>query len=214
MVCIKPNIRIFRQKYLLKSIFLYINAMKLKKKCNFKPKTWTVKNYSSKINYFKIHLKQKSKKQRSWSRKYGQFSPQEIKRFFDKIKNQFYKSKDTRLKRFNKLIIWLCFVHSRSTLHEFCEKWNMCEQTLKNYITDVNIAILLTYKNDDGILGVPNDHSQHLMNKILINTNKKMVDAILYLDGTHKLCMGRDDANKRSWKFKWRAAWSHLFVVD
>ena len=89
--------------------------------------------------------------------------------------------------------MWINFLHSTSTLSEFCQNWHICQQTVMNYVTDVNVAILLAYKNDDSIISAPSMKMQHLMKEILKNTNETMVDALLYLDGTHKLTVGRND---------------------
>ena len=175
---------------------------------------WTMNDSMCTINFYKLHMTQQKCNARSWQTRYGSFKPEDIKRFYNEVKKQFIKIKDTPIKKMNKLLMWINFLHSTSTLGEFCQNWCICQQTVMNYVNDVNVAILLTYKNDDGIINSPTIKMQHLMKEILRNKNETMIDALLYLDGTHKLTVGRNDKNKRSWKYHWRAAWSHLFVID
>ena len=186
---------------------------KHKNKAN-EQRTWKFDKMIENFNFFNEHVKQMKQNQKYWKKKYGSYSPSDIKQFYKLIKNNFIKIKDNPIKKLNKLLIWISFLHSSSSLFEFSCQWKLNEQTIKNYIVDVLFAILLTYKNDKGIIKVPDFAAQHLMHKILINKNEDLVESLLYLDGTHKLTVGRNDINKRSWKFKWRPAWSHLFVID
>ena len=179
-----------------------------------KQRTWQLNQSIDTVNFLHIHIKQKQKNEKLWKQKYGCYEPSDIKKFFKEIKNQFIKPKDTPVKSLNKLLIWIHFLHTNSSLGEFAKQWQINQQTVINYVIDVVLAILLTYKHDKGILGMPTEHQQHLMNKILINTNQEFVESLFYLDGTHKLTVGRNDRNKRSWKYKWKPAWSHLFVID
>ena len=106
-------------------------------------------------------------------------------------------------------------MHSNCKLHDLAKIWRIkCRSLVKDYVTDVITAILLSYQGDEGIISVPNHETQNIMSNVLKITNHKLYDSIFYLDGTHKLCLGRNDANKRSWKHHWKAAWSHLFVIE
>jgi len=179
-----------------------------------KKRTWKVDDSMSKLDFFKKHSHEHKHSRKSWNQRYGSYQPRDILRFYQQIKYGFNKPKDTRIKKMNKLLMWINFLHTKSTLSEFSKKWCIKEQTVKNYILDVMMAILISYRNDANIIGVPNHDQQHIMSQILRNTNQDMNNCLLYLDGTHKLCVGRQDKNKRSWKYHWRPAWSHLFVVD
>jgi len=179
-----------------------------------KKRSWKCYGSMDNFNFYDKHVKEMHFNKKSWTKRYGTYTPKEVKKFYQEIKNGFLKPRDTPLKKMNKILLWINFLHSKSTIPEFCEKWNVKEGSVKNYVLDVLIAILISYYDDYGIIGVPNKNQQHIMNKILHNTNSDLKNAILYLDGTHKLTVGRNDVNKRSWKFHWRAAYSHLFVVD
>ena len=98
---------------------------------------------------------EKQRKDRTWTQRYGSFEPDEIKQFFNEIKYNFTQPKDTNLKKLNKLLIWINFLHTQSSLGEFCKQWHVSEQTIKNYLLDVTLTILLTYKNDQSIIGLP-----------------------------------------------------------
>ena len=99
-------------------------------------------------------------------------------------------------------------------MYELTNLWKCGVNIIKTYIIDTVVAILLTYQNEPGIISVPSHESQYIMSEILKTTDANLIDAVFYLDNTHKLCLGRKDVDKRSWKHHWKAAWSHLFVIE
>ena len=184
------------------------------KKKRKKKRSWKVNKTFSSKDFFKMFLNEKKQAERRWIQKFGLIEPIEIIKFHKLINKNFSKKYDTFIKTRNKLLLFLNFLHTKGNLNELTNLWKINVNLIKIFVLDVIAAILLYYKDDKEIIGVPTHECQVLMKNILELTNEKLVDAIFYLDGTHELCLGKNDVNKRSWKYRWQAAYSHLFVID
>ena len=184
------------------------------KQCDNKVRSWQVNPSFKYFDFFKEHKKEKEFSNKKWKQKYGRYEPSEIETFHMKIKDNYLKKQDTFIKSRNKLLLYINFLHTAGNLYELTNLWKCGVNIIKTYVIDTVAAILLTYKNEPCIISVPNHENQKYMSEILKITDDNLIQAVFYLDNTHKLCLGRNDPEKRSWKFHWRAAWSHLFVID
>lgn len=177
-------------------------------------RTWRVNLDMKNVDFFQLHVKERLDCSRKWTNKYGCYTPEDIKAFHLKIFKNFKKPKDDFIKSRNKLLLFINFLHTKGNLSQLTYLWPCGLSALKIYIIDVIAAILFTYHDVSDIIFVPNHEIQHLMSDILLIANKDINQAVFHLDNTHKLCLGQKDKDKRSWKFHWKAAWSHLFVMD
>lgn len=110
--------------------------------------------------------------------------------------------------------MWINFLHSNAKWFDVAERYKLRQTTAMNYVVHVLKAILKAFHGTKDIISVPSLHNQNIMHDILINKGETLPHGLFIVDGTHKRTLGKNDADKRSYKFKWRAAKSFMFVID
>ena len=136
---------------------------------------------------------------------------------FDLIKDYFTRPQDTCIKKMNKFLLWLNFVHSDcQNWNAVCSQWsNISISSCINYLDDVMEAILRSFNKTPGILDVPlTPEIRHKMHEILLLNKAKYANALVSIDGKASQMFGRSHKHLRCFKFKFRAAQNHMNIYD
>ena len=112
----------------------------------------------------------------------------------------------------NKLLLFINYLMTKDTIGGSADKWNISESVYMVYIKDVMYAIILFYINNSNIISIPSKNTQKNIYNLLKQCNYKFPNCIYLLDNTHKRCVGQKK-NLLSWKFKFKASYSHLFII-
>ena len=188
-------------------------APKPMKKVRKKNRNWSNAIKFATTDYFEIHSQNETK----WKRKYGTFSPDEVLYLFSLIEDFFPKPRTSTLKKMNKLLLWLNFVHADvCDWNAFSEQWEeISDKSCMNYIDDVLGAILRAFKGTPQILDCPmTDEIRQRMFDILQLNEAKFANALVSIDGKASRMYGRGHKELRCFKFKFRAAQNHMNIYD
>ena len=137
--------------------------------------------------------------------------------FFSLIEAYFPKPRTSTLKKMNKFLLWLNFVHADvCDWNAFSEQWDeISDKSCMNYIDDVLSAILRAFKGTPQILDCPmTDEIRQNMFEILVMNEAKFANALLSIDGKASRMYGRQHRELRNFKFKFRAAQNHMHIYD
>ena len=126
----------------------------------------------------------------------------QITQFFETIKEQAIRPKESTVHSRNKLLLWLDRMHNCLSGQQMANRYHIGVQTAFSHIQDILRAILVTY-NGKNIVRFPTMAERHSMVKILKSKNAYMPDALFAVDGSHLRCTGRHIAERRSRKYKW-----------
>ena len=136
---------------------------------------------------------------------------------FDLIKDYFLRPQDTCIKKMNKFLLWLNFVHSDcQNWNAVCSQWsNISTSSCINYLDDVMEAILKAFSSTPEILDVPlTAEIRRKMHEILVLKESKFANALVSIDGKASQMFGRSHKHLRCFKFKFRAAQNHMHIYD
>ena len=145
---------------------------------------------------------------------YAGYKPAEILWFFNKIKHNALRPKETEWHCRNKFLLWLDKMHNVLSYHQIRAKYYVGVATAKCHITDILQAILKSFK-DENIVRFPNASQREKMVKILKARGVEMPDAWCSMDGSHVKCSGRRFKERLSHKYKnTSACFNVLFIVE
>ena len=142
------------------------------------------------------------------------YMPNEIKWFFDKIKANALRPKETAWHCRNKLLLWLDKLHNELSYQQLSVKYHVAPSTAKSHVTDILQAILKSFKHEN-VVKFPDKKQREQMVKILKSKGVDMPDAWASLDGSHVKCRGRKIKERLSYKYKsTTACFNVLFIIE
>jgi len=172
---------------------------------------WT-KNY-----YFEqdlLNLFAQSMDEATFVSTFAGYKPDEITWFFNKIKHNAIRPKETECHCRNKFVLWLDKMHNVLSYTQIKAKYFIGIATAKSHITDILQAILKTFENEN-IIRFPNEMQRQQMVKILKAKGVECPDAWCSMDGSHVKCSGRRFKERLSHKYKSTSAcFNVLFIVE
>ena len=130
------------------------------------------------------------------------YSPKEVEWFFNTIKKNVIRPKETMQLARNKLLLWLDKLHCCLSGNEMQDKYDIGVATAYSHISDILQAILKTYQEDD-VVSFPTMAERKLMEQILKQNGDRAPTGIFAVDGSHLRCNGRNNAERRSKKYNW-----------
>ena len=176
--------------------------------------SWNNAKVFSTTDYFALHSQLSLDR---WTSKYGSFKQDEILMLFGLIEDYFPKPRDTRLKKLNKFLMWLHFVHcDDSQWQSFTEKWaGISNSSCIEFCNHVMTALLCAFYGTSEIMDIPLDSViRKKMHDILELEKARFTTALISIDGKASRMLGRKHKNRRCWKFKFRPAQNHMCIYD
>ena len=152
--------------------------------------------------------------EQTFSATFAGYKPQQINWFFNKIKKQALRPKETEWHCRNKLLMWLDKIHNALSYQQMRSKYFIGVATAKSHVKDVLQAILKSFR-DENIVTFPTPQQRYKMVKILKAKGAEMPDALCSLDGSHVKCRGRRFKERLSYKYKsTTACFNVMFIVE
>ena len=175
-----------------------------------KRKQWTKRHYFALdlLKKFEIELGKKG-----FQRQFAGYNPQQIQHFFDKLKKNLIREKETKNHARNKLLMWIDRNHNKQYWHDLCNNYKIGISTAKGYVKHVEQAIFKTFRDSD-IISFPSTEQRKKMVQILKQRGAPMPNILLTLDGKHARCTGLRYTERLSWKFHWKPCFNCLFIVE
>ena len=130
------------------------------------------------------------------------YSPKEVRWFFNTIKRNVRRPKETLQHARNKYLLWLDKTHNCLSGNQMQEAYDIGVATAFSHVSDILQGILTTYKEKD-VVSFPTMAERELMKGILEQKGDKVPHAIFAIDGSHLRCTGRNIAERRSKKYNW-----------
>lgn len=130
------------------------------------------------------------------------YSPQQVRWFYETIKEHAIRPKETMHHSRNKLLIFFHKLHCSLAGSQMADAYEIGIATAFSHVSDVVRAILKSYKQSEAI-SFPSMEERRLMEQILKRKGDKMPSAIFAVDGSHLRCTGRNVAERRSFKYSW-----------
>ena len=177
---------------------------------NGKRRRWTKRSYFEQdlLSHFSKELDSIAFKS-----KFASYTPVDISRFFKEIKEHCIKPRETMVHARNKLLLWIDRNHNELGWSQVAEEYQIGKTTGKNYVEDVEKAILMTFENTR-IIAFPGEVEKRKMIQILKRRKAHMPTAIFALDGKHCRCSGKIHTERLSWKYRWQPCFNCLFVIE
>ena len=144
---------------------------------------------------------------------FASYSPKQLSWFFDTIKAQLIRPKETEFHARNKLLLWLDKLHNSLSGQQMRSKYKIGIQTAYSHVQDVLKAIVISYQ-DENVVRFPTEEERLQMITILKLRNAEMPDALFALDGSHARCTGRNVTERLSFKYRWLPCFNVLFVTE
>ena len=175
-----------------------------------KRKTWKKNDYFEK-DLLKIFETEMSIK--GFMTQFAGYSPQQIQHFFDKIKSNLIRPRETVDHARNKVLLWLDRNHNKPKWHHIARSYKIGASTAKGFVKDVERAIFSTFKNTN-IISFPTKKQREKMVQILKQKQVPLPHELFTLDGKHARCTGMQKIERLSWKFHWKPCFNCLFIIE
>ena len=158
-------------------------------------------------------LFQKELDEKAFKARFAGYNPQEIAWFFDKIKGQSMRPKETEVHFRNKLLLWLDKLHNCLKYQQIKVKYKIGITTAKNYIDDILKAVLLAFENEN-IVTFPDKTQREKMVRILKLKGSPVPDGLFAIDGSHTRCTGRHITERITRKYNWLPCFNVTFIIE
>ena len=173
-------------------------------------KTWR-KNY-----YFEsdlLSLKVSELGPIEFAKHFGGTSCEDVKAFWNEIKTNCIRPKETEMHARNKLLLWLDKLHNNLGWKSIKSKYKIGTATAIGYVHDVMNAIIKTFGNTN-IITFPGENQRMKMVQMNVKRNVPMPNALFTLDGKHAQCLGRNKRERQSYKHRFLPCFNALFVIE
>ena len=142
------------------------------------------------------------------------YNPEQINWFFEQIKNEALRPKETEWHCRNKLLMWLDKMHNVLSYEQIRCKYFIAAATAKSHINDILQAILRSFDGRN-IVAFPNTEQRHKMVQILKAKRAVMPHCWCTMDGSHVHASGRNFSERLSYKYNSTSAcFNVLFIVE
>ena len=135
--------------------------------------------------------------------KFAGYTPEDITRFFNKIKENTIRPRETTVHCRNKLLLWIDRLHNQLSWNQIAKEYKIGRSSSKIYVEDVEKGILKTFEHTN-IVSFPSEAEKQEMVKILKKRGAHMPHALFTLDGKHARCVGKFFIERLSWKYHWQ----------
>ena len=173
-------------------------------------KKWRKKYYFEQDLFTKF---QRELDEKGFKARFAGYTAQQLDWFFNKIKKQAIRPKETEWHCRNKLLMWLDKLHNCLSYEEIKNKYQIGIATAKSHINDILKAILESFK-DSQVITFPTETQRIQMVNLLKKKNDYMPHAILSMDGSHTRCTGRHITERLSQKYHWLPCFNVLFIIE
>ena len=166
--------------------------------------------------YFEQNLLQKFKRELSvteFKTRFASYSPCELSWFFDTIKDELIRPRESRCHAMNKLLLWLDKLHNSLSGLQMKERYQIGIKTAYSHVQDVLVAVMKSYENKNAIR-FPTISERKQMVRILKSKGSPFPDALFSLDGSHARCTGRHIRERLSFKYHFLPCFNVLFVTE
>ena len=140
-----------------------------------------------KNHYFEqdlLTLFQQTLDEDTFAAKFAGYKPKEIIWFFNKIKKNAMRSRETENHCRNKFLLWLDKMHNVLSYQQIKEKYFIGITTAYRYINQILQAILKSFKNEN-VVRFPTQSQREKMVEILKAKGVEMLYAWCSMDGSH-----------------------------
>lgn len=134
--------------------------------------------------------------------RFASYSPRELSWFFDTIKDELVRPRETQFHAMNKLLLWTDKLHNSLSGQQMKERYQIGIKTAYSHVQDVLSAILKSYENKN-VVRIPTIEEREQMVRILKTKGASLPDAVFSLDGSHARCTGRHVRERLSFKYHW-----------
>ena len=155
--------------------------------------------------YFEQNLMTKFQRELSeaeFKSRFASYSPRELDWFFDTIKHELIRPRETLCHAKNKLLLWLDKLHNCLSGLQMKQQYQIGIKTAYSHVHDVLTAVLKTYENSN-VIRIPTIPEREKMMRILQTRRAPLPHAIFSLDGSHARCTGRHIRERLSFKYHW-----------
>ena len=147
------------------------------------------------------------------SNKYAACSKEEINLFFQKIKAELIRPRESEIHARNKICMWLDWLHNTMSWKQVEEHYKISASSAIKYVHQVTTAILKSFQGTN-IISFPSEAEKLVMFEILKKQNAKMPHILFTMDGKDALCNGKVHSERLSYKYKFLPTFTVLFVVE
>ena len=151
--------------------------------------------------------------EKEFKARFAGYNVAEITWFFNKIKKNAIRPKETEVHCRNKLLLWLDKLHNCLAYQEIKTKYHIGITTAKCHVEDILKAILKSFENEN-VVAFPNKTSRERMVTILKAKGAPVPDAIFAVDGSHPRCTGRHIRQRISHKYKWLPCFNVTYIIE
>ena len=145
--------------------------------------------------------------------RFAGYSPRELTWFFETIKDELIRPRETRCHAMNKLLLWLDKLHNCLSGLQMKQQYQIGIKTAYSHVQDVLNAVMRAYENKN-VIRFPTITEREQMVHILKTKRVPMPDALFSLDGSHARCTGRHIRERLSFKYRWLPCFNVLFVTE
>ena len=173
-------------------------------------KTWRKKFYFEK-DLLTLRLNNLGAKE--FKNAFGGTSADDVKAFWQAIRRECIRPKETEIHARNKLLLWLDKLHNSLSWKSIKKEYKIGSSTAVGYMQDVMNGIINAFKNTN-IITFPTETQRLKMVEMLKKKGAQMPHVLFTLDGKHSLCTGRNRRERRSIKYRWLPCFNVMFVVE
>lgn len=152
-------------------------------------------------------------KEREFKSTFAGYSARELRWFFETIKDELVRPKETEWHARNKLLLWLDKLHNSLSGQQMRNKYKIGQKTAYSHVEDVLQSIIASYENSD-VVRFPNKKEREEMKSILKRKGAELPEVLFALDGSHARCTGRNIKERLSFKYRWLPCFNVLFVTE
>ena len=161
-----------------------------------------------------LNIFQKTMSETKFTSTFAGHTPEQINWFFNKIKHNAIRPKETECHCRNKLLVWLDKLHNEPGYQQISIKYHIGVSTAVSHINDIVKAILRSFQHEN-VVRFPDAKQRQKMVEILKAKGVQMPDAVASMDGSHVKCRGRKKKESLSHKYKCTTAcFNVLFIVE
>ena len=173
-------------------------------------KTWR-KNYYFEMDLLAIKLNQLGEKE--FKNHFSGTSAADIESFWQQIKDNCIRPRETEIHARNKLLLWLDKLHNELSWKKIKSEYKIGAATAIGYINTILEGIIKTFKHKN-IIAFPTEEQRIKMTGLMVKKNALMPNGLFTIDGKHALCTGRNKRERRSVKYHWLPCFNAMFVIE
>jgi len=150
----------------------------------------------------------------AFTNKFAGCSPDDVLYIWRKIRQHVIRPRETEVHARNKLLLWLDKLHNDLSWNQVSVRYQIGVATAIEYVNkDILKGMINAYEGSD-VVSFQNQQQRLRMVALNKQMQKKMAHALYTMDGKHARCKGSHIDVRMSHKYKFKACFNCLFVIE